>query len=149
MSIVLLIHYRLNLLIYILSMILLQAALYIENLIPIRTTFGEQKLYDINQFRLELASMSDEKFDEQIKKDANYFYKMLPYVMIFDMTSWWCNKFLRKVNEQPSWYESNEAYSHDEFQEFIQTISEKLSLPIQITKIHEDELLQQSTNKKL
>lgn len=145
----LLIGYGLNLLIYIVGFVLSEVALYIENIIPTRTIYGNQKLYEIEQFRLELVGMNDELFEEKLKENGNYFYDMIPYTLIFDLSSWWFNKFSNKISEMPKWYSSSEKYSHEKLKEFIDTLIEQLVIPMQTTRIYSDELLHQAPNKKI
>lgn len=145
----LLIGYGLNLIIYIIGIVLSEIALYIENIIPIRTIYGNQKLYEIESFRYELAGMNDELFEEKIKENNNYFYDMIPYTLIFDLSGWWFNRFSNKINEMPTWYSSSEKYSHEKLKEFIDTLLEDLTIPIQTTQIYSDELLHQAPNKKI
>ena len=145
----LLIGYGLNLVIYIIGIVLSEISLYIESVIPIRTIYGNQKLYEVESFRYELASMNDELFEEKIKENNNYFYDMIPYTLVFDLSSWWFNRFSNKINEMPTWYSSSEKYSHEKLKEFINTLLEELTIPIQTTKIYSDELLHQAPNKKI
>lgn len=145
----LLIGYGLNLVIYIIGMLLSEVALYIEKIIPIRTIYGAEKLYEIESFRYQLAGMNDELFEEKTRENNNYFYDMIPYTLIFDLSGWWFNRFSNKIDEMPSWYSSSEKYSHEKLKEFIDTLLEELTIPIQTTQIYSDELLHQAPNKKI
>ncbi len=146
----LLLDFKLNLVIYIIGIILLEIGLYMEDTIPVRTIYGAQKYNEIDLFRLELTGMSDQTFEEKTKENPNYFYEMIPYVLIFGINGWWFNKFSSKVESPPKWYESSEKFDHEKLNEFLEKeIVKKLSISSQATKIYADELLHQAPNKKL
>ena len=144
-----LLDFKLDFCIYCIAMILLEMTLIIESLIPLRTIYGNQIYYEIDAFRLELASMSDETFDEKMRENPNYFFDMIPYTIVFDLTSWWFERFQNKVNTIPSWYQSSETYDKEKLLEFIKEVIIQLAIPIQTNRMYTDELLNQAQNKLL
>ena len=145
----LLFDFKLSLSVYLVGMILTFISIFFERRIPVRTVYGEQMLYDINNFRLELASLSNEAFRERTEQNPNYFFDMIPYMLVFDLSSWWFNRFKNEVTTQPSWYESSEAFTLDKLQDFIVNVISQLIVPVQTTKMYDDELLAQAPNKLL
>lgn len=145
----LLLDFKLSLSVYLVGMILTFVSVFFERKIPLRTVYGEQMLYDINNFRLELASLSFESFRERTEQNPNYFYDMIPYMLVFDLNSWWFRRFKNEVTTQPSWYESSEVYTLDKLQDFIVDVIRQLIVPVQTTKMYDDELLSQAPNKLL
>lgn len=144
-----LIDFKLNLWIYCIGVILVLLSLFIENKIPIRTVYGDKIFNSIELFRLDILSMQDETFDMKIKANSNYFFDMIPYMLVFDLHSWWFNKFGKRVSDQPAWYESSELYTIEKLDEFIQEVVMQLIVPMQSMNAYEDELLHQAPNKLL
>ena len=145
----LLFDFKLSLTIYIVGMILTFISIFFEHKIPVRTVYGEQILYDVNNFRLELASLSNEVFLERTEQNPNYFFDMIPYMLVFDLNSWWFNRFKDEITTQPEWYESSEAFTLDKLNDFIVNAISQLIVPVQTTKMYDDELLSQAQNKLL
>ena len=144
-----LLELKLDFLIYIITIMLSEITLVLETFIPIRTDYGIQKYHEVNTFKLELASMSDEKFNAKVKDNHNYFFDMIPYVIVFDLTKWWFKRFGNKVDKAPNWYESSETYTSEKLLEFIEAVMSQLVIPVQTNKSYSDELLNQAPNKLL
>lgn len=144
-----LLDFRMNLIIYSTGFILSAITLYIESIIPIRTPYGSQIHYEIDSFRLGLASMSDETFELMIEANSNYFFDMIPYMIIFDLTGWWFNRFASKIITPPTWYESSEVYTQEKILEFIKEAIYQLTVSVQTNRMYTDELLNQAPNKLL
>lgn len=144
-----LIDFRLNLIMYCVGMISLEITLFLESLIPTRTIYGNQVKHDIESFKLELTAMTVEEFTEKQKENPNYFFTMLPYLFIFNLNSWWFNRFGDMLTNPPAWYESSESYTVQKFEEFVVEVINSLALPIQTNRMYADELLHQAPNKLL
>ena len=138
-----------NLIIYIAGIILTALTLVIELLIPTRTIYGNQIKYEIDLFRLGLLSMSDDKFKEKVSNNSNYFFEMIPYMIIFDLNGWWFDRFIDQMETKIPWYESSELYTKENIKEFIEEIIHQFSIAIQVNKTSTDELLNQAPNKLL
>lgn len=144
-----LLDFKLNMAIYCIGIILSEITLFIENKIPVRTVYGTQMLYEIEKFRLEVAGMSEEVFNAKVEENPNYFFEMIPYMIIFDLHSWWFNRFGNKIENPPTWYESSETYTAEKLNGFMTQCIHQLIVPVQTTQKYADELLQQAPNKLL
>lgn len=144
-----LLEFRLHLLVYIIGMLILEVSLFLEFMVPIRTVYGMQKREEMERFRIFLTGMSENYFDEMIEKDPNYFYKMLPYTIIFDLQAWWFHRFGSKVLAPPNWYISSEIYARDKLEQFIGEVIRQLTVSFETGKMFDDELLEQAPNKLL
>jgi len=144
-----LLDFRTNLMIYVTGFVLTTITLYIGSILPIRTPYGSKIYYEIDSFRLGLASMPDETFEKMLEVNPNYFFDMIPYMIIFDLTGWWFNRFASKITTSPSWYESSELYTQEKILEFIEEAIYQLTVSVQTNRMYTDELLNQAPNKLL
>lgn len=140
---------KLDFYMYCIAFVLSEITLLLESIIPIRTIYGAQKHYEVDTFKLELASMLDETFNMKTKENENYFFGMIPYTIVFDLTRWWFERFGSTVSNAPKWYESSESFTSDKLLEFIEAVVLQLAIPIQTSRMYSDELLQQAPNKLL
>lgn len=144
-----LVDFKLDFCMYCIAIILSEMTLIIESLIPHRTIYGTQIYYEVDTFKMELASMTNQVFDVKTRENSNYFFDMIPYTIVFDLTSWWFERFGNKIDIIPSWYQSSETYTSEKLLEFTREVIMQLAVPVQTNRMYTDELLNQAQNKLL
>lgn len=111
-----------TLLIYLIGMILTFLAAYIYSILPYRTLYGNEVYSKIHGFRRALQVMSNTTLKEKIENNLNYFYDMYPYIYVFEDTKIWIRKAENMINKYPSWYETKEEFSLENFEKFIKNM---------------------------
>lgn len=97
--------------IYILSDILVIIATLIFKKLPQRTKFGNEKLGEVEGFRINLVSMNINKLKELIEENPNYYYDMVPYTMVFNILDNWIELGKKLELERPIWHISKEEFN--------------------------------------
>lgn len=60
----------------------------------------------------EFIETAEKPYLEKLQmEDAHYFYRVLPYAMVFGLANKWCNKFKQITVEQPDWYATSGVYT--------------------------------------
>lgn len=98
---------------------LLMAALL--NIGPRRTPYGNKILGKLKGFRNFLKMAEKEELEAMVAKDPTYFYKILPYTYVLDISDKWIKKFEKISLQAPSWYSSNSAFSAPKFKTFMKS----------------------------
>ena len=96
--------------IYIIEVILVLLGILLYRKIPVRTLYGNKKLAEINAFRIGLLSMNINELEEHINDNSNYFYDMMPYVIVLGITDEWLLKGKTLVKEKPYWHITKEEF---------------------------------------
>ena len=73
-----------------------------------------QKLLGFKEF---IKSVEKDRLQEFLKQDENYFDKVLPYAIVFDMADTWKDKLKGLEIPQPKWYSGN--YSGGNFNTMV------------------------------
>lgn len=84
-----------------------------------RTEYGFDLLYKIKGYREFLKTVSKEKIDTLANENPNYFYDILPYAYVLDVSDTWINKFESISEGTPNWYEGNEAFTVSSLDDFF------------------------------
>ena len=92
------------LIIYIIGMVLILIATFIYTKLPLRTKFGNQRLGEVEGFRLELVTMNQNKLKEILAENSNYFYDMVPYAYVFGVLDNWMALGKGIITDRPSWH---------------------------------------------
>ena len=92
------------LIIYIIGMTLILISTFIYTKLPVRTKFGNQKLGEVDGFRIELTTMNQNKLKEMLEQNSNYFYDMVPYAYVFGILDNWMNLGKGIITERPNWH---------------------------------------------
>ena len=60
-----------------------------------------------------------DKLEAMVKDDPKYFYKILPYTYVLNVSDKWIKKFESITIEPPTWYGSNDAFDYIYFSSFV------------------------------
>ncbi|MDD2376522.1 MAG: DUF2207 domain-containing protein [Clostridia bacterium] len=88
---------------------------------PKRTKYGNEILGKIRGFKNFLIIAEKDKLEELVMQDPSYFYNILPYTYVLDISDKWIKKFEIIAVSPPSWYEGSGAFSYSSFSGFMAT----------------------------
>lgn len=71
-----------------------------------RTEYGTQILGRILGFKRFLETAEKDRLEAMVKDDPQYFYNVLPYTYVLDISDKWIKKFEGITVEPPTWYTS-------------------------------------------
>lgn len=87
--------------------------------LPKRTKYGNEMLGKIKGFKNFLETVEKEKLEALVIQNPNYFYDILPYSYVLDVSDKWIKKFESISLQAPSWYDSSNAFDASSFGTFI------------------------------
>lgn len=93
------------------SIILYMITIYSIAKIKKYSLFAKDLLNNIYGFKNFLETAKVDKLEMLFKENPEYFYDMLPYVMVFDLSEIWDKQIKNLTLEGPSWYVSNRPFT--------------------------------------
>lgn len=86
-----------------------------------RTPYGTQILGKIRGFRNFLETAEKDRLEALVEENPQYFYHILPYTYVLDLSSKWMKKFESIAMEPPHWYDGNnyDAFNIVAFHHFM------------------------------
>lgn len=89
------------------------------NKLPKRTPYGNQMLGKLRGFKNFLETAEKEKLEAMVTQDPAYFYNILPYTYVLNVSDKWIKKFELLSLQAPSWYDSPDPFDMDSFNSFM------------------------------
>lgn len=80
-----------------------------------RTLYGHKILCKINGFKKYLQAVEKDKLESLVAQNPNYFYDILPYTYVLEVSDKWITSFETVNTKQPDWYQSDADFSVKEF----------------------------------
>ena len=77
-----------------------------------RTEYGTEILGRIRGFRNFLETAEVDRLEAMVNENPQYFYEILPYTYVLDLSNTWMKKFESIAIEPPQWYY---GYNHTTF----------------------------------
>ena len=84
-----------------------------------RNRYGNEILGKIKGFKNFLETAEKDKLEAMVKDDPEYFYKILPYTYVLNVSDKWIKKFESIAIEPPTWYGSNDVFDYVYFSSFV------------------------------
>lgn len=84
-----------------------------------KTAFGNKMLGKILGFKDFLETAEKEKLEALVMEDPNYFYHILPYTYVLEVSDVWIKKFETIALDAPDWYDHASPFDSMEFSSFI------------------------------
>lgn len=113
---------------YILEIICIIGMLFIFKFIKKRTKYGNEMLGQISGFKTFLETAEKERLEALVMENPNYFYDILPYTYVLDVSSTWIDKFRSISVQPPSWYDSQRAFEFNHFSSFISSTNNSANI---------------------
>ena len=86
---------------------------------PKRTQYGNEMLGKLKGFKNFLETAEKEKLEAMVMQDPTYFYNILPYTYVLDVSDKWIKKFETISMQAPSWYDSPNDFNISSFNSFV------------------------------
>lgn len=144
-----LLNFKINLIIYLINNILFGLITYFYQNILLRTPYGSAAYDKVSDLKHRLMTSNLNETKENVEKDSNYVYNMIPYAVTFGVTKWWLTSRSEYIKEKPFWYTSSEPYTPEKLSYCIDKIVATLSICMQTDSSDTNELLHQAPNKLL
>ena len=89
--------------------------------LPKRTQYGNEILGKLRGFKNFLETAEKDKLESLVMQNPNYFYDILPYTYVLDVSDTWIKKFETISLQAPSWYDSPDTFNTTSFEKFMNT----------------------------
>jgi uncharacterized membrane protein len=109
----------LSLVAYAIGMVCVFVIVMLFKAMPKRTTYGNEVLGKIKGFRTFLETAEKPKLEKLVLQDPEYFYNILPYAYVLDVSDKWIEQFETIGLQSPDWYEGSTAFSVASFGSFM------------------------------
>lgn len=86
--------------------------MFFLHFMPKRTEYGTKILGYIQGFKEFLETAEKERLEALVEEDPQYFYEILPYTYVLNVSDKWMNKFEDITVEPPNWYHSHYSTFH-------------------------------------
>ena len=115
----LLINDALYLISFIIGLICIILMMKISAHIPKRNTYGREILGKLRGFKNFLEVAEKEKLEALVSKNPNYFYDILPYTYVLEISDKWIKKFETISMQAPTWFDSYNKFDVSNFGKFM------------------------------
>ncbi len=88
-------------------------------LMPKRNAYGNELLGKIKGFKNFLEVAEKPKLEQLVLQDPTYFYNILPYTYVLDVSDVWIKKFEVIALQPPDWYAGSTAFNMVAFGSFM------------------------------
>ncbi len=86
---------------------------------PKRNTYGKEMYGKLKGFKNFLETVEKDKLEALVEKNPTYFYDILPYTYVLDVSNKWIKKFESISVESPTWYDGIGSFSMTTFSTFV------------------------------
>lgn len=104
---------------FILGTLCIMGMIVFLKLMPKRTKYGNEMLGKIKGFKKFLETAEKEKLEAMVLENPNYFYDILPFTYVLNVSDKWIKKFEAISLQSPSWYDSYNEFNISNFETFV------------------------------
>lgn len=90
-------------------------------IMPKRTKYGNEILGKVSGFKTFLETAEKSRLESLVMQNPTYFYDILPYTYVLDVSKVWMEKFKNITMEPPRWYGGSSSFDIVTFSNFINT----------------------------
>lgn len=87
--------------------------------LPKRTKYGSEMLGKLKGFKNFMETVEKEKIEKMVLENPNYFYDILPFAYVLDVSDKWIKKFEVISLQAPTWYNGSNAFDISTFGTFV------------------------------
>lgn len=109
----------LYLLIYFVGLICILGMVLFMKAMPKRTPYGNEMLGKVKGFKNFLETAEKGRLETLVMDDPEYFYNILPYTYVLDVSDKWIKKFETISLQAPNWYSSSSDFNAATFGSFM------------------------------
>lgn len=107
------------LIIYIIGIISIGTMIFFGKVLKKRTPYGNKVLGKVKGFKTFLETAEKDKLEALVNENPTYFYDILPYAYVLDVTDVWMKKFENIALESPDWYSGTRPFNIVTFNSFM------------------------------
>lgn len=96
---------------FVLAIIACGVIMFFDYYMPKRTEYGTEVLGRLQGFRTFLQTAEKDRLETMVEREPQYFYNILPYAYVLDVSDIWMEKFESIAIEPPQWYSSHGHYN--------------------------------------
>lgn len=96
---------------FVLAIIACGVIMFFDYYMPKRTEYGTEVLGRLRGFRTFLQTAEKDRLETMVEREPQYFYNILPYAYVLDVSDIWMEKFESIAIEPPQWYSSHGHYN--------------------------------------
>lgn len=96
---------------FVLAIIACGVIMFFDHYMPKRTEYGTEVLGRLRGFRTFLQTAEKDRLETMVEREPQYFYNILPYAYVLDVSDIWMEKFESIAIEPPQWYSSHGHYN--------------------------------------
>lgn len=105
----------------IIGMICIVLMIILSKITEKRTDYGLEMLSKIKGFKMFLENVEKDKINELVMENPEYFYEVLPYTYVLDISDKWIEQFESIITKEPNWYVGNGSFNVSSFNSFVNT----------------------------
>lgn len=94
---------------------------YLAKYMKKRTKYGNEILGKIKGFKRFIETCEKDKLEAMVMDNPTYFYDILPYAYVLDISDKWIEKFETIAVQLPTWYDGNSNFDSNSFKSFMNT----------------------------
>ena len=84
-----------------------------------RTLYGKEVLGKIKGFKNFLETTKKAELETLVMKNPTYFYDILPFTYVLDISDTWINQFEGLTYEKPQWFIGSSQFNFATYNRFI------------------------------
>ena len=96
---------------FVLAIVACGVIMFFDYYMPKRTEYGTEVLGRLRGFRTFLQTAEKDRLETMVEREPQYFYNILPYAYVLDVSDIWMEKFESIAIEPPQWYSSHGHYN--------------------------------------
>ena len=104
---------------YIIGLICVAGMVICIKYLPKRTPYGNKILGKIKGFKSYLETTEKEKLEAMVLENPTYFYDILPYTYVLDVSDKWIKNFESIALNKPEWYDSDSTFDVSSIETFM------------------------------
>lgn len=107
------------LLLFVIGLVCVGFMIFLYKHLPKRTKYGNEILGKILGFKRFLECAEKEKLEAMVVSNPTYFYDILPYTYVLDISDKWISKFEVINISSPDWYSGSSSFNVRSFGSFM------------------------------
>ena len=104
---------------YLVGLVCITLLIIFLRIMPKRTKYGNEMLGKISGFKNFLETAEKSRLEALVMENPTYFYDILPYTYVLEVSDKWIKKFESITMEAPSWYGGSGTFNMVSFGSFM------------------------------
>lgn len=112
---------------YLFTLLITAVVTFYGYYLPKRTKWGNEMLGKAMGFKRFLETVEKPRLEAMVMENPEYFYEILPYTYVFDISDTWMKKFETILLEPPKWFQGHHSGSHFSVTSFNKVMSSTMT----------------------